>query len=222
MKKQLIAAGVAALLAVLGVVVLVKYTNDADDRAFEGTELVTVLRATADVAAGTAVDDLSGSVETTEVPRAAVVPGALASLDDVQGQLTSVALVPGDQLSTAKFADAVSGEIAVPDGMQELTIPVAGARLVGGALEPGDTAGVFSSYDGRTSNPINELLILRIDNGMAAADDAAGTLVTVAVKTLDAEKLIHTMEFGLIWLTKQTDATDTGGGKTITSEDVAP
>lgn len=221
MKKQLIAVGVAALLAVLGVVVLVKYASDADDRAFEGTELVTVVRATADVAAGTQVADLSGSVETAEVPRAAVVPGALSSLDEVQGKLTSVALVPGDQLSTAKFTDVVSGEIVVPKGMQELTIPVAGARLIGGAVEPGDTVGVFSSYDGVTANPINELLILKIDTGVAGAEDA-GSLVTVAVRTLDAEKLIHTMEFGKIWLTKQTDATDTEGGKSITQKDVAP
>ncbi|MET0928688.1 MAG: RcpC/CpaB family pilus assembly protein [Aeromicrobium sp.] len=221
MKKQLIAVGVAALLAVLGVVVLVKYAHDADDRAFEGTELVTVVRATADVASGTPVADLSGSIETVEVPRAAVVPGALTSLAEVQGKLTSVALVPGDQLSTAKFADVVSGEIAVPDGMQELTIPVSGARLVGGAVEPGDTVGVFSSYDGSTANPINELLILKVDTGMAGAEDAAGTLVTVAVKTIDAERLIHTMEFGKIWLTKQTEATDTDGGKTITQKDVA-
>lgn len=220
MKKQLIAVGAAALLAVLGVVVLVKYASDADERAFEGTELVSVVRATADVPAGTAVADLSSSIEVAKVPRAAVVPGALASLDEVQGELTNVALVPGDQLSAAKFADEVSGDIAVPDGMQELTIPVSGARLVGGAVGAGDTVGVFSSYDGTTGNPINKLLVLRVDNGVAGAEDAAGTLVTVAVTTLDAEKLVHTMEFGKIWLTKQTDATDTDGGKPITSKDV--
>lgn len=221
MKKQLIAVGVAAVLAVLGVVVLVKYANDADERAFEGTELVSVLRATADVPAGTSAGDLSSSVETVDVPRAAVVPGALTTLSDVDGLVTGVVLVPGDQLSTAKFTEVVSGAVVVPDGKQELTIPVAGARFVGGVLAAGDTAGVFSSYDGVTANPINDLLILRVDGAVEGAQDAA-TLVTVAVDTLDAEKLIHTMEFGQIWLTKQTDATDTDGGRTLTQKDVAP
>ena len=221
MKKQLIAVGVAAVLALLGVVVLVKYASDADERAFEGTELVSVVRATADVPLGTAVADLSSSVESVQVPRAAVVPDALTSLDAVKGKLTSVALVPGDQLSTAKFTDVVTGEIVVPDGMQELSIPLSGARLVGDVLTAGDRAGVFSSYDGATANPINDLLILRVDSGDAGAEDA-GTVITVAVDTLDAEKLIHTMEFGTIWLTKQTDATTTDGGKTITQKDVAP
>jgi pilus assembly protein CpaB len=223
-KKQLIAIGVAALLAILGVVALVKYASDADDRAFEGTELVAVVRATAAVPARTSLSDLSSSVETVKVPRAALVPGAITSLDDVSGQVTSVDLVAGDQLSTAKFAedDQVKGAVDLPKGMQELTIPVSGARLVGGAVKVGDRVGVFSSYDGSTANPINGLLILKIDNGVAGAEDAGGTLITVAVRTLDAEKLVHTMEFGKIWLTKQNDDTDTKGGKTITSRDVAP
>lgn len=222
MRKQLGILGAAAVLAVLGIVALVRYANNADDRAFEGTELVAVVRATSDVPVRTAAGDLSSMVETVEVPRAAVVPNAVTSLSQVDGQVTSVALVPGDQLSSPKFAapDTVTGEVVVPKGMQELTIPVSGARLVGGALRAGDRAGVMSSYDGRTSNPINNLLILRVDNGVAGSEDAAGTLVTVAVGTLDAERIVHTMEFGKIWLTKQNKDTKTSGGRPISADDV--
>ncbi|WP_159085801.1 Flp pilus assembly protein CpaB [Aeromicrobium chenweiae] len=222
MKKQYLAVAVAVLLAVLGVAALVSYANGADDRAFEGTEMVPVLRATADVPAGTPVSELSDSLETARVPRAALVPGAVTSLDDLAGQVAVVALVPGDQLSTAKLgaAETVKEDLTLSKGMQELTIPVSGARLVGGAVKAGDRVGVFSSYDGATGNPINNLLVLRVDNGVAGAEDAAGTLVTVAVKTLDAEKLVHTLEFGKIWLSKQNDDTDTRGGKAITSKDV--
>lgn len=224
MNKQLIAAGAAALLAVAGIVALVSYANNADDRAFEGTEMVSVLRATAAVPARTPVEKLADSIETVEVPRAALVPGAVNSLADMEDAVTSVALVPGDQLSTAKFgaAESVKAAATVPKGMQELSIPVAGARLVGGAIVEGDRVGVFSSYDGTTANPINDLLVLKVDNGVAGAEDAAGTIITVAVDTLDAETIVHTLEFGNIWLTKQNDDTDTGGGKTITTKDVAP
>lgn len=221
MKKQLIVVAAAAVLAVLGIVALIKYAGDADERAFEGTEMVAVVQATADVPAGTPVSDISGSVTTAKVPRAALVPGALASLDDVEGKVTGVALVPGDQLSDVKFTNTVKATNTLPKGMQELTIPVAGARLVGGAIAAGDKVGVFSSYDGVTANPINDLLILKVDTGIAGGDEAAGTLVTVAVKTLDAEKIIHTMEFGKIWLTKQNEDTDTSGGKVITRKDLA-
>ncbi len=224
MNKQLIAAGAAVVLAIAGIAALVTYANNADDRAFEGTEMVSVLRATADVPARTPVSKLSDSIESVEVPRAALVPGAVSTLDDMTDSVTSVALVPGDQLSTAKFgaAESVKAETDVPAGMQELSIPVAGARLAAGAIVAGDRVGVFSSYDGVTSNPINGLQVLKVDSGVAGAEDAAGTMVTVAVDTLTAEKLVHTMEFGKIWLTRQNDDTDTGGGKTVSRTDVAP
>lgn len=224
MKKQFIIIGMAALLAVLGIAALIAYANDADDRAFEGTEMVDVVRATTEVPPQTKAADLAAMTETVKVPRAALVPGALSSLDDAQGLVTSVALVPGDQLSTAKLSEPadVKAGTAVPKGMQELTIPVDGARLVGGAVKSGDRVGVIANFSGQTANPINGLLVLKVDAGVAGAEGAAGTLVTVAVNTLDAEKLVNTMEFGTIWLTLQNDDTDTDGGKTITSKDVAP
>ncbi|KAA1379670.1 Flp pilus assembly protein CpaB [Aeromicrobium fastidiosum] len=224
MKKQFIIIGMAALLAVLGIAALIAYANDADDRAFEGTEMVDVVRATTEVPARTTAADLVGKTETVKVPRAALVPGALSSLDDAQGLVTSVALVPGDQLSTAKLSepDDVKAGTTVPKGMQELTIPVDGARLVGGAVKSGDRVGVIANFSGQTANPINGLLVLKVDSGAVGSDGAAGTLITVAVNTLDAEKLVNTIEFGTIWLTLQNDDTETGGGKTITSKDVAP
>ena len=42
----------------------------------------------------------------------------------------------------------------------------------------------------------------------------------MAVSTADAVKIVHAMEFGKVWLTKQNDDTDTDGGDAITSEEV--
>jgi pilus assembly protein CpaB len=225
-KKQLVAIGVAAVLALLGFVALVRYASTADDRAFEGTEMVQVLQATAEVPANTPAGEVSSNVELVKIPKAAAIAGSITSLDDVQGLVTRAVLVPGDQLTTTKFAQAeeVKGDAAVPKGMQELTIQVGGARFVGGAVQAGDRVGVFSSYDARgvTANPINNLLVLKVGAEIAGSEESAGGLVTVAVTTMQAEKLIHTMEFGKIWMTKQNDDTDTDGGKTIDSEDVAP
>lgn len=226
MKRQLIALITAGVLALIGVAALVVYANRADDRAYEGTKLVEVLRVTAEMPAKTPASELSGSVKIAKLPRSAVVPGAITSLDDLTGLVTKSILVPGDQLTTQKFAkpEAVKGDTALPKGMQQLTIPVSGPRLVGGVVVAGDSVGVFSSYDGVTANPINHLLVLSVNTPTADgnSDTAAATQITVAVKTLDAEKIIHTMEFGKIWLTLQNDETDTGGGKTISSKDVAP
>lgn len=227
MNKQLLAVIGALVLAGLGFAAVYAYAQGAENRAFEGTELVPVLRVTAEVPTKTAAATLAESAETVELPRAAVVEGAITDLAEVEGLVTVGVLVPGDQLTVAKFAPAedVKADAALPEGMQELVVPLSGARLVGGDLVAGDQVGVFTSYaDGKvTSNPINELLVLEISAGNEVAEEgSAGTLVTFAVRTRDAQQIVHAMEFGTVWLTKQNDATDTSGGRTVRQEDVAP
>jgi pilus assembly protein CpaB len=222
--KQLLAVGAAVLLAVLGFAALFAYAKGADDRAFEGTERTTVLRVTQEVATKTPASELAQSVESVDLPKAAVVPGAVTDLSELDGLVTRGVLVPGDQLTTAKFAqvDDVKGDTAVPKGMQELSVLLEGQRIVGGALAPGDKVGVLGSFEGRTNMSIDGVLVLKVDAGVGDGESAAGATVTVAVKTRDATKIVNAMEFGKVWLTKQPDGTDTRGGGTITAEEVAP
>lgn len=222
MNKQLLAIGAAVLLAVLGFAALFAYAKGADDRAFEGTERTTVLRVTQEVATKTPASELSAAVEAVELPKAAVVPGAVTDLSEVEGLVTRGVLVPGDQLTVAKFAqtDDVKGDTAVPKGMQELSFLLDGQRIVGGALVPGDTIGVLASYSGSTAMAVDGVLVLGVDAGVGDAQSVAGATVTVAVKTADATKIVNAMEFGKVWVTKQNDDTDTGGGGVITSEEV--
>lgn len=225
MKKQFIAIGIAAVLALLGITALVSYARNADDRALEGTKLAAVLRVTQEVDAKTPASELGDKVETVKIPLTALVPGALTKISDVDGLVTRGVLVPGDQLTSSKFAkaDTVKGDAAVPKGMQEVVIPLDGARIVGGSLAAGDRAGVFISYDGKTANPINGLLVLKVSGGVAGSDGAAtSSMLTVAAKTLAAKEIINGMEFGKVWLSKQNADTETDSGKTITQKDVAP
>lgn len=229
MKKQIIALVTAGALALLGIGAVVIYAQGAEERALEGTETVEVLEATENIALKTPVDEVADKVEVTKVPKAVALEGYLTSLDDLDGQVTSVALVPGDQLAVSKFAqpDDVKGAVAVPDGLQELTIEIGGERFVGGTPKAGDEVGVFSSFaltDGTkiTGNPINRLLVLKVAASALPEEGAAPNLITVAVTTKQAEQIIHTKEFGTIWMTLQNDDTDTSGGDTITYQDVAP
>lgn len=222
MNKQLLAIGAAVLLAVLGFAALFAYAKGADDRAFEGTERTTVLQVTQEVATKTPASELSASVEAVELPKAAVVPGAVTDLSEVDGLVTRGVLVPGDQLTTAKFAQAddVKGDTAVPRGMQELSFALEGQRIVGGALVPGDTIGVVASYSGSTAMAVDGVLVLKVDAAVSDGQSAAGGMLTVAVKAADATKIVNAMEFGKVWVTKQNEDTDTDGGDVVTSEEV--
>ena len=86
----------------------------------------------------------------------------------------------------------------------------------------GDRVGVFSSYSGTTSNPINQLLVLKVDVGVAGSDTATGALVTFAVTTLQAQQLVNVAEAGSLWLTLQNDTTVSDSPGTISQLDVAP
>ncbi len=230
MNKRVLAVAGAAVLALLAVLAMVIYAKGADDRALRGTETVTVLRVTSQVAAKTPAADLSGSVETVKLPKAAVVDGALTDLSQVSNQVTSTELVPGDQLTRLKFAQPgkVKGDLAVPRGMQTLSIPLPAQRAVAASLKAGDKVGVMISYGsgtgGVTNNAMNGLLVVKVGASVTEAEGQAGgdVMLTVATTTLKAEKIVHGMEFGKVWLTLQDDDTDTGGGKTIGQKDVTP
>ena len=224
MKKQVIAIVVAAVLALLAVGALVVYANNADDRALEGTETIEVLQATQDIPVKTPVSEITEMVELVKVPKSVQIPGAITSLDDLAGQVTTVALVADDQLSEAKFdsPESVKGPAALPDGMQELTLQIDGARLVGGAVKVGDRVGVYTTYGPSTANPINQLLVLRVDTGVAGSDTATGALVTFAVTTVQAQQLVNVSETGSLWLTRQNDTTSSDSPGSIDSTDVNP
>lgn len=224
MNKKLAAIVAAIVLALLGIVALVSYVNNADDRALENVDLVTVLRVTEQIDPLASAADVQGKVEAVEIPKIAIVPGALTSLDEVADLVTAGPLVPGDQLTAAKFVkpEQAVGEITLPKGMQELTIPLAGARIVGGALIAGDRVGVFITYGEKTANPINQLLLLRVQ-GVVAEDGTAGEpMLTFAVSTTKAQALVNAMENGKVWLSKQNADTESKGSKTMTPSDVAP
>ena len=227
MKKQIIAIVIAAVLALAAVIALVTYARNADDRALEGTETVEVLQATEDIAAGTPVGDLEGRVRAVTVPKSVRIPEAVDSLDEIDsGQVTTVGLIAGDQLSTGKFDEpsSASGSTELPEGLQELTIPIDGARLAGGVVDAGDRVGVFTSYSSGqvTSNPINQLLVLKVNRGVAGSDSATGALVTVAVNTLQAQQIVHAQEFGTIWMSLQNPDTVSDSPGTIDQANVAP
>ncbi|WP_187271794.1 Flp pilus assembly protein CpaB [Aeromicrobium terrae] len=225
MSKRLIAVLVAGALGAVAVVLLVNYANDANDRAYDNAKLVKVLQVKDRIEAGTKVSEIGDSVETVELPKAAVVPSAVSDLDDLSGLSTTTELEPGEQLIPSRFAQngAVAGSVdaTIPKGYQELTLPLSAARAVGGVLRPGDHVGVVSSVQTANGDAItrlvkNQVLVTRIV--AAGVDQTAGDgqgkalLVTLAVKVSEAGRIINTAEYGKVWLMKQNADTERGNG----------
>jgi len=223
MNKRVIAAVAAGALALLGVGVLYMWAQGANDRAYEGAELVKVVRVTEAVPQGTKAADLAASTEVASLPKDAVPDGAVTDLADVSGLTTNAALAKGEVLLSSRMVapgDRGEGKTDVPAGYQEVTISLDGQRTVGSQVKAGDHVGVIASYqsiDGKTnvSKMVAKDVVVTRSSAVLNAESATGSLVTVAVKTKDATMIVNAMEYGKIWLTLQNADTDQGGDSLI-------
>src|SRR5665811_16271 len=236
MKTRLIAAVVALVLALVGTVILVSYVAGADRRALAGTQTVDVLVVSKTVPKGTPSQDVAELVRLEAVPRKVVAKDSVTSLKDLGGMVTTVELVPGEQLLSSRFVEAKSlrdkAQGGVPAGMQELTVQLDPQRVVGGMLQAGDTVGVFVSggEPARTRHVFHAVLVTNVQGapappdaktgGTAAPVPAGALLVTLAARARDAVGIVWGMEFGKVWLSKEPKEADDSGTKVAKESDV--
>lgn len=181
MSRRLVAGLVAVVLALLGAFMLTRYVSTADQRAMQDLEPVSVIEVVQPVPAGTAAEDLQEQVTVAQIPASAVAQGALTTLDEVKGQVTTTDLQPGEQLLASRFTDpetfADSQAVQVPEDLQQVSVLLEPRRVLGGYLEPGDSVGVFISMgeesEQRTRMIVNHALVARVQNGITLPQEQA-------------------------------------------------
>jgi pilus assembly protein CpaB len=230
MRIRIIAIAIAAVLAVVGAVVLVGAFRVAGQSATGGKDMVTVLVVKHEVPAGTSAADLGDAIGTESVPRAYVAIGAANTAADLAGKVASVTLEPGEQVLQSRFVTpselaSTGGTAAVPAGMQQVSVSVDPQRTAGGRIGVGDHVGVFVSLDATGDQPaatkllLNDVLVTSVSGATVQSSTSEGTsstgttntasvtgavLVTVALTADDAQQLVYGAEFGRVWLSLQT------------------
>lgn len=239
MKSRLGGIVVAIVLAAVGTVSLLAYVNSAEQRAFSGTEMVSVYVVAKPVPEGTTAKELVPLIRKDSLPAAAVPKGVVTDLSALSGNVTAVPLFPGEQLLEDKFVDpselGTAGTAAVPEGMQEVTVQLGADRMVGGQIKAGDTVGVFVSFDSPETTHLvfQRVLVTSVQGAPVAAPTEggpadpsaappvpAGTMfVTLARDSRDAENIVFAAEFGSIWLSKQNNESDKGGTRVLEKDE---
>lgn len=237
MRTRIIALVIAAVLAIVGGVVLVTYVRSADQRAAGDAELVDVLVVQQEVPAGTAAAQLALVTSVDRIPEAFLAEGALTSLDqleELQGQVTSAALVPGEQVIAARLAspgDFVGGggSIPVPEGLQEISLSLDAQRVLGGRLAAGDLIGVLVTVPEAQDSPAqtflryDQLLVTAVGGAFAEDGSASGAVtVTLAVERDEAQSIVFAQETATLWLSKQSEDLESTGGAPATRSDLIP
>jgi pilus assembly protein CpaB len=223
MRTRIIAVAIAAVLAIAGAVALIAAFRSADQAAVAGAKLQSVYVVADEVPAGTEAARLGDAVALQQVPAKYVAEGAVGDRGDLTGLVAAENRQPGEQVLASRFASpaelASAGvRVAVPDGLQEVSVAVDLQRIAGGAVGPGDRVGVFASYDDgaagakTTALLLNRVLVTSIASTVdpdADEQQAQGlVLVTLALGTDQAKAVVNAAEFGHIWMSAQNDATD--------------
>jgi pilus assembly protein CpaB len=238
-RRRLLAAFAALVLALVGTVVLVAYVRGADTRALAGVQTVDVLVVQRLVPAGTAAPELAGLVGVEQVPAKAAVPGRVTDLADLTGQVATVDLQPGEQLLATRFAGPgdlrAPGTVAVPAGAQEISVLLEPQRAVGGRLAAGDTVGVFISLDPPSTHVVlHRVLVTQVQGAPAPAEGtedvetasagsaapSASLMVTLAVTAEQAERVVFGAEHGTLWLSLEPEGADIDGTEVVTPDNV--
>ena len=236
MKTRLIGAILAIVLAVVGTVVLTGYVNSADARAADGAEFVSVYLVSDEIPAGTEASAITKLITAKQIPAVAAVPGRVTKLSDLKGLVADTALMPGEQLLEARWVTpakrAAGGDVALPEGMQSISIALPVERVVGGTIKPGDTVGVVISAELENPDPqrritrqvFHKVLVTEVregtstppaDGAEAAAEASDTVMVTLARPTADIQKLVWGKEFGTVWLTIEPKTADETGSAAI-------
>lgn len=215
MKTRLIAVIVAAVLAVAGAVALVVALTEANRAATAGAELTPVVVVQQSIPAGTSAERLGDAVSVEEVPARYVAEGAVTDVAQLAGLVSEVGLEPGEQLLSSRFVTAAElaaggGRVAVPEGLQEVSIALDIQRVAGGAVAPGDRIGVFASLGGSTRLLLTQVLVTAVASTVASGSEGSSpqglVLVTVALTADDSQRFLYAAEFGSVWLSEQNDA----------------
>lgn len=238
MKVRLLSILAALVLAIIGAGLIASYVQGADQRAYAGAATRKVLVVDKPIAAGTSVKVLAGSLRVQSIPDAAVAEGAMSALDATTDLVTAVNLVPGEQLLRSRLVNPASlqaaGTVAVPRGMQEVSVQLSPDRVAGGRIAAGDTVGIFVSFPASASGPamtrlvFHKVLVTAVQGapadtgkpGSTAGAPTGSELVTFALSTADATKVVYSAQYGSIWLSKEPASADETGTGNVTQGNV--
>jgi len=235
----MVAAFVAAALALGAFVSIFLYVRNADARALNGVVAKNVYVVVNPITKGTLAENLGTNIQLTQVPAKAVPDEAVYDLAEIQSKAASVDLVASEVLLTSRFVDpavAAQDAVAVPKGMEQMSLVVKPEQVRGGILKAGETIGVVLSVKPSAPQPIsipgigpvtidgdtitkqimNKVLVTRVQGGTVPAADASGSsplpassvMITVALSTSDIEKLTWAQSAGPLLLTVENKDTD--------------
>ena len=226
MKGRGLVVFLALILATLATAGVFMYSRGVEEQAKTGGTMVQVVVSKVDLPARTDLDQMikDDQFRIIQVPASVVVDGAVTSVDQLAGKNNSVAILAGEQIPAARISGNVpGGALAIPEGMEAITVSLDAPRAVAGVLNAGDHVTIYSTFRGApgkgaaaASEPVTVVLVPTVellavfrplasstfggDDAPTSSEQLPGSLtVTVALTPEDAQRFVFSMESGSTW-----------------------
>lgn len=205
-----VAVGLALVAALLTTFYVANYKRHVQQT--EST--VTVYVAKRDIPQGTPGAELikSGSIQTQEVVKRTVVPGAISNPDEVRNLITRQDIYAGEQVSLRRFAGHAEQGVRsqLHGGLRALSVPGTPDALLAGTLRDGDHVDLIANLktgDCSTCfavrNVARDVLVLHASGGTALPNGktgSQGSSVLLAVHdNREAQKIWFAIENSAGW-----------------------
>jgi pilus assembly protein CpaB len=152
MGRRILAIAAAAVIALIGAVLVLLYARGADNRAVAAASPTTVYVSNAAVPAGTSLKEAIRlqSITQTQVAARSLPAGALTTVDDSNSALVALTdIAPGQYVLAAGFGETPTGQKAlqVASGKLAVSLSLSDPARVGDYLRPGSFITLFMSYN---------------------------------------------------------------------------
>ena len=151
MGRRILAIVVAAVLALVGGVMVLLYARNADARAVAANSPKTVYTSSLQIPAGTSIRDALRlqMLTETQIPANGVPAGALTEVTDENASLLALTdIAPGQYVLAASWGDTPLGQkkIQVPTGKLAVSVALSDPARVGSFVTPGSFLTIFATH----------------------------------------------------------------------------
>jgi Flp pilus assembly protein CpaB len=204
---------IAVALAVLAAMLTTFYVANYKRTVQRGEKNVPVFVASQDIPAGTSAAQAfsQGLLQTREVPRRSVVPGAIAAPEDVDGKVATADIFAGEQVTARRFRPTEEGGIRaeLSGNVRAVQVSGDGNQVLVGTLRKGDRVDLVGNFtvefaEGEeerafTRTVLRDLLVLKSSAGSLAAEKVGTSgafSVQLAMTDAQAQKFFYTTKNG--------------------------
>jgi pilus assembly protein CpaB len=218
---------IAVALAVLAAMMTSFYVKQQKQDIQQGQVLTTVWVAKSDIPAGSVGDDISGQLQSTEVAKSAVTPGAIVQPEDLAGKVSSETIYAGEQVSLLRFSTQEEQGIRakISGNLRAIQLPGDANQLLVGTLTAGDHVDVVGSWQltGVENQKVSRIVLRDIlvlqapeasTESQRVTQQSGDQAIMLAVTDAQAQKLLWIFTNGdwSLSLRPTTDAADSPEG----------